>query len=102
MLTFKKHIVSLSIIVLLIPSVIQLVHAFEKHEHTICISKNDKHFHKGEIDCSTLHYQFQVFSEEILPIFDVIPRTFFKLTSFLGEITSSFYIIKKLSRAPPF
>lgn len=33
------------------------MHAFEKHQHEICFSKDAQHFHQRDIDCSLLHTQ---------------------------------------------
>ena len=39
-----------------IPSVIQLVHVYENHEHTICTSKEVKHIHAQGLDCNICFY----------------------------------------------
>lgn len=33
------------------PSIIQTVHAFHNHEHTVCTSKTEKHIHQKDYDC---------------------------------------------------
>ncbi|WGH76186.1 hypothetical protein P8625_03185 [Tenacibaculum tangerinum] len=81
---------------------VQLAHVFEKHEHTICVSKNDHHFHESDIDCDQLHYQFKFFSQRLAQDFEVIVPAFFKATfSLKSQIASVYHNSKKLSRAPP-
>ena len=45
------------ICLLFIPASVQLAHAFEVHEHVICTSENEQHFHVDEIDCVICHLQ---------------------------------------------
>lgn len=39
------------LLVFLSPAVIQTVHLFENHSHTICISKTDQHIHEKSLNC---------------------------------------------------
>ncbi|WNW02464.1 hypothetical protein RRF68_03290 [Tenacibaculum sp. HL-MS23] len=103
MLRFKKHIALLSLFVLLIPSVIQLAHTLENHEHAVCTSINDHHFHEKELDCSLLHYQLQVFSYTTASNYAVIPQHFYKTTyNEQPQVISVVYVDKKLTRGPPY
>ena len=42
---------------LFIPASIQLLHAFEIHEHVICTSDFDKHLHEDDPECILCHLQ---------------------------------------------
>ncbi len=102
MYSFKKHIAFLSLLVLLIPSVIQIAHAFENHEHSVCTSINDHHFHEQELDCSLLHYQLQVFSYTVASNYAVIPVHFYKKEyNEQPQVISVVYSDKKSTRGPP-
>lgn len=39
------------LLVFLSPAVIQTVHLFENHSHTICTSETDQHIHEKSLDC---------------------------------------------------
>jgi hypothetical protein len=87
---------------LFIPSVIQLVHIFENHEHTICVSKDVKHIHAKELDCDILHRTYQNLALDIPSRYDVIPEHFYAI-SFL-DISQRIQVVyhsKKNSRGPP-
>ena len=102
MYRFKKHIAFFGLLVLLIPFVIQFEHAFENHEHTVCTSTDDHHFHEQELDCSLLHYQLQVFSYTTASNYAVIPQHFYK-TSYnqQPQVISVVYFDKRTTRGPP-
>ncbi|WP_299162437.1 hypothetical protein [uncultured Tenacibaculum sp.] len=103
MFRLKKHIALLSLLVLLLPSVIQIAHSFENHEHTICSSIDDHHFHEQELDCSLFHYQLQVFSYSTASNYAVIPQHFYKKEyTFLPQVVSVVYSDKRTSRGPPY
>ena len=60
-----KHIVSLISVVLLtttllMPSAVQLAHAFEDHEHPVC-EIQVQHLHEETPDCSLCDFQISVF-----------------------------------------
>ena len=88
---------------LLTPSILQLVHTLENHKHTVCTSKNVKHIHKKNIDCSLLHRQLQTLSIDFPSNFDVIPQQFYT-TVFVKkpQVKAVEVITKKTSRGPPF
>lgn len=71
--TLKKYsIVCLSIVIFL-PAIVQLVHTFEKHEHGICISKDDQHFHQKDPDCVLCHLQgetYAILNDRDFPVFN--------------------------------
>jgi len=48
-------------LVLLLPSGMQLVHSFESHEHSSC-SELKAHIHKKELDCSLCDFQHSTYS----------------------------------------
>lgn len=103
MLSIKKHIALLSLFVLLFPSAIQLAHTFENHEHTVCTSTNDQHFHKKELDCSLLHFNFEVFALNFNSDYNLIAVLYFKtLFNDQPQFIPVNHIVKALPRAPPF
>ena len=93
----------LLLLVIVVPITIQTVHAFEKHEHTVCSAKDIKHIHNQDIDCSVFHFQLQQ------DIFEF--STDYEFVNF-QSVTQSFdnytpleyhtYLISKSSRAPPY
>jgi len=87
---------------LFIPSVIQLVHVSENHEHTICVSKEAKHIHAKELDCDIFHRPYQNLALDIPSTFDVIPAHFYATT--FNEVSQKTHVVyhsKKSSRGPP-
>ncbi|WP_440881232.1 hypothetical protein [Tenacibaculum sp. C7A-26P2] len=102
MLKIKEHILILFIVVLLLPSVIQLFHSFESHIHNICSAVDEHHFHEQEQSCSQWHFQLEIFHYENLRKFTSI---FVKPDLLPIENPSSIFTLdnnKKSSRAPPF
>lgn len=88
--------------VLLIPSIIQFAHSFENHEHVYCFSIDETHVHELEIDCTSLHRQFQSYDIDFSSNLEVIPQHFY---SFTVEFTSDLIDVKilreKNPRGPP-
>lgn len=85
------------------PSIIQLAHTLENHKHTICFSKDVKHIHQKDLDCSFLHRQLQTFSIDFPSNYDVIPQQFYTTLSTLNTTVKVEKIVsKKTSRGPPF
>ena len=80
----------------------QLVHVFENHEHTICISKDVKHIHAKELDCDILHRPYQNLALDIPSTFDVIPERFY-ITTFneSPQVLRVVHDYKKSPRGPP-
>jgi len=86
-----------------LPSAIQLVHALENHEHTVCVSKTDTHIHANEFDCDIFHRPHQTLGYELPSTLDVIPTHYYTTTS--KEIPQVFLVVfqnKKNPRGPPF
>lgn len=103
MYKFRNYISAIFLFALLLPTAIQVVHAFEKHEHTVCTSINDDHFHEKELECSLLHYQLQVFSYTTASNYAVIPLHFYKTTyNEQPQVLSVVYTDKKNTRGPPY
>lgn len=78
----RKYISILVLTVLLLtPSVIQLVHSFvDAHEDTeVCISKDEQHFHKHEVECDTCTFHFNSFTVNATPVISTV--TFTEITS---------------------
>ncbi|MFY0604134.1 MAG: hypothetical protein JXQ93_09300 [Flavobacteriaceae bacterium] len=61
----RKTIIKYSIILLsavvFLPAAVQLLHIFNDHEHTVCVSKNDAHFHQKDLDCVLCHLQGETY-----------------------------------------
>ena len=80
-----------------------MLHVIENHEHTVCISKTEKHIHTNEIDCDLLHRPYQTYAFEIPSRLDVIPTHFY--TSIIEEAPQLITVglqNKKNPRGPPF
>lgn len=97
-----KIIATIFTMVVLFPMMVQVSHALEKHEHTICIAKYEKHFHQDEDDCviCKLHLNNQVFYFTNAIVFQNV--------SIVLEQPYNIYTLKynsltqfKPSRAPP-
>ena len=58
----RKHSVLLLTCLLLIPTSIQLIHAIQQHEQTICSSDVIYHFHQQDIECELCHLQVKTFA----------------------------------------
>ncbi|CAM1355075.1 hypothetical protein [Tenacibaculum halocynthiae] len=102
MFRFKKHIIFLSLLVLLLPSVIQCIHAFENHEHIICSSIDEHHFHEQEIDCSILHFQVGVTTYDYPFDYQIISEEIYN-PQFNQPLTVTLHNTnKKTPRGPPF
>ncbi|OUR90694.1 hypothetical protein A9Q87_12110 [Flavobacteriales bacterium 34_180_T64] len=59
----KQHIVYriatvVITLALIAPSVVKLSHAFNHHEHEICLGENQTHLHKYDVDCN--FYKFKI------------------------------------------
>ncbi|WP_418652856.1 hypothetical protein [Tenacibaculum soleae] len=90
-------------LVLLLPSVIQIAHTFGNHNHTVCRSVNEHHFHEQDLDCSLLHYKLQIFTYTAISNYAVIPKHFYKITyNEQPQVTSVVYSDKKHTRGPPY
>jgi hypothetical protein len=88
---------------LFIPSIVQLVHVFENHEHKTCTVKEVKHIHAKEIDCDILHRPHQNLALDIPSRYDVIPEHYYATTfNELPQIIHVVYHSKKNSRGPPY
>ena len=102
MFTPKKYITFFFLFALLLPMAIQVAHAFEEHEHVVCISKSVKHLHELENDCGDLHLQLSVFKynfndpNSLLNEFDYKNIIISKSKQLITNYSS-----KKASRAPP-
>ena len=77
MYIFKKHITLVFIFTLLLPLAIQVAHAFENHEHTVCKSITEKHIHEKDFECSDLHQILETYSTGISANYAVIPTHYY-------------------------
>ena len=88
---------------MMLPATIQLVHLLENHQHEVCISKTEEHFHEAEIDCSLCHVQAETFTVDFTSNYDVIPQHFYSdISTKQPEKIKVVYHSKKSSRAPPY
>lgn len=67
-----KIISIFTVVLLLLPIGVQLVHTLENHEHKVCNSKEVQHIHEKELDCSFCHLQLKKSSFLELYSFDEI------------------------------
>ena len=87
----------------MIPTVIEVLHDLQNHEHTVCISANEHHIHNKSLDCDGFHKQLTVFSKNFASNYDVIPQHFY--TTFFVDESQTFkeiYQSIKTTRAPPY
>lgn len=102
MFKLKKYITSFFLFALLLPTAIQVTHAFEEHEHVVCISKTEKHLHELDNDCGDLHLQLTVFYYAFNSPDSFLDDTIFvKKTVSKSQQLITNYSSKKSSRAPP-
>ena len=86
----------------MIPASIQIAHAFENHEHTICTSLSEHHLHQENADCDEFHKQLSIYSIEFTSNLDVIPSHFYSLVfNDEPQTTHEVYYSTKTSRGPP-
>ena len=86
----------------MLPATIKLVHLLENHEHVVCTSKTEQHFHEIEIDCTFCHVQSEIFTTEFTSNYDVIPQHFYSdISSKQPQKIKVVYHSKKTSRGPP-
>lgn len=86
---------------LILPASIQIVHAFEQHEQTICTSDVENHLHQDDVECVLCHLQAKSFA--ILPkeSFYLVPK---KITKENNRIYRFLFNHQHLSfsvRGPP-
>ena len=84
----------------------QSIHLFEDHDHkhTVCTSDSEQHYHEtdNEIDCSFLHYQFQIFSTEPITYCNIISIDFnIETPNDQPQISTVAHYTKNTSRGPP-
>lgn len=102
MLKLKKYIIPFFLFALLLPTAIQVIHALNKHEHVVCISKTEQHLHELENDCSDLHLQLTVFYYNLnKPSLLVNELVFAKKANYKSQQLTTNYSSNKSSRAPP-
>jgi hypothetical protein len=90
------------ILVLAIPTTIQITHLFENHEHVICTS-NDVHLHEADVDCSICDYTYTPFNFKInyYPEFQKFSEIKIKSCTFISRYKNKKNSNPKSLRAPP-
>ena len=89
-------------LIVILPFVIQTVHALHNHEHLVCIVKEVKHFHNQDTNCSVYHFTIEQNSIEFVSNYDLeinifinLNPTFYHFNDYQNQ--NQF----KSSRAPP-
>lgn len=91
---FKSIILTL-VITLLVPSFVELAHAFEDHKHEICITPQKSHFHEYDIDCE--FYKFKT-SPQIAVSFNYSENL--EIETITAQIISQYQFISDYQRLP--
>jgi hypothetical protein len=93
----------LLLLIIIVPSIIQTVHAFENHEHTVCTATDVKHIHSQDIDCSVFHFQIQQYSFDFSTNYEFV-NFLVTIQKFNNYTPSEYhtYLISKSSRGPPY
>jgi hypothetical protein len=88
---------------LFIPATVQLIHVIEGHEHQVCVSSDEQHFHENEFDCSQFHRPFQTLTIDFPNHSVVIPQQYYVETpnSYIQEKGIQL-VSKKNPRGPPY
>lgn len=89
-------------VIVILPFAIQIVRVLQDHEHKVCVTKEVKHFHDQDADCSFYHLTIEQNSIDLVVNYDLEINTFINLNP-------TFYHFKdyqnqnrlKSSRAPP-
>lgn len=88
---------------LILPATIQLVHAFEQHEQTICTSEIENHLHQDDLECALCHLQAQNNNVSFTNDSEVTPTSFYQdYQDIQPEIVLQVFLFKKSSRGPPY
>ena len=98
---FKSLIIVLSI-TLILPSFVKLSHSFAEHEHIVCSTPQDTHFHSYDLDCA--FYKFKISTQYTLDFEAfVLITSEFPTDSVLGNFNFLSYSKSILStlRGPP-
>jgi hypothetical protein len=88
---------------LFIPATVQLIHVIEGHEHQVCVSLEEQHFHENEFDCSQFHRPFQVLTVDFPVNVDDVPQQYYVETPNCHLQEKSIQLVsKKNPRGPPY
>jgi len=102
---FKKYIsIAIMLILLLTPSVIQLVHVLgdeHHHEAVVYSSEKDQHFQEYEAECEICTFQFNSFTVEELPFFDFQQIENLIFFSNLYNSFKGYFSLSSFLRGPP-
>ena len=91
-----------TVVILLLPVGLQLVHTLEHHEHTVCDSEELQHIHKQELDCSIYHVKLISESFELKRAFTFfIPVSHSDSPIFLSNDCENIFSIYSSTRGPP-
>ena len=90
-------------LILSFPTLIQTLHLFDSHEHLLCTSDTEQHYHElDDVDCEQLHYQFEVFSNDFTSLYNVVPLHIYSITyNEQPQVTYGVHYAKKAPRGPP-
>lgn len=103
MFNLKRHIALLFVLVLLVPLIVQTIHAInDNHEHIVCKSINEQHIHKQDLDCSELHFPLKTLALNLTFCNKVTTKQFYKSNfNRQSQIFLAVYNSYKSSRGPP-
>ena len=98
--TFFSILLSISIA---LPYALQMLHALEKHENTICTAKKGHHYHEQSADCSIYHQIIEHHTIDFSTEFELKTPLFFNNTpTCFYQSMYSIYLNFQSSRAPPY
>jgi len=87
----------------LLPSLVQLAHAIDNHEHVVCTSTDQQHVHERSLDCHLLHRQIQNPTIDFPSALEVIPEHFYTFLFLESPQKKEVqFHSEKTSRGPPF
>ncbi|WP_158837955.1 hypothetical protein [Polaribacter sp. L3A8] len=100
---FKKLLSVFFLLLLMLPTSIEIIHNLENHEHTVCTSVTEHHIHEQHFSCAEFHKHLTVFSMDFTSNLDVIPTHFYTSIFIdkpqrIKEVCQSI----KTSRGPPY
>lgn len=99
----RKYISLFLLIIVLIPSVIQVSHvlAEEHHEAEVCLSKDEHHYHEQEIECELCTFNINEFSyDTYTEVREVSIHEIIKVNHYYYYFKSKFHSSVSL-RGPP-
>ena len=91
------------VVCLVLPTVVKFSHAFNHHEHEVCLGESQSHLHEIDTDCN--FYKFNVNHQTTLISFNFSP---IEINSYQEVIASKYLFLSTFQklhfslRGPPF